>query len=269
MRYIPLHDQIPDAVWDAKAKAVLAQLKAAPDAEARKAIIDANSAVWGELKEWLLSLSHQKCWFSEAKDCANHWHVEHFRPKKSAKDKDGTEHEGYWWLSFDWHNFRICGNVPNTKKGTFFPLRTGCARAAPRGDLRFEDPLLLDPADEDDPSLLSFDMLGRAIPNPEIADDWEKERVEYSIGRYKLDFPALETQRRVVWKECWSRIKEYRDELAAYQADKANVIARDRFKQAAKEVRKMIREDKPFSAVARACVISTGDLRVQGLLQSS
>jgi hypothetical protein len=45
--------------------------------------------------------------------------------------------------------------------------------------------------------------------------------------------------------------------------------SRDRFKQSAKEVRKMIREDKPFSAVARACVISTGDPRIQGMLHSS
>ncbi len=269
MRYIPLNEQTPDAAWVVKATAILNQLKVAPNAEARKEIIDANDTVWGELKAWLLSLSHEKCWFSEAKDCFNHWHVEHFRPKKSAKDKDGTEHEGYWWLSFDWHNFRICGDVGNSKKGTFFPLRPGCFRAAPLGDVRFEDPLLLDPADEDDPSLLSFDVLGRAIPAPNIEDEWEKERVEYSVERYKLDFPVLEAQRKVVWNECWTRIEEYRDELASYHADKTNVIARNRFKQAAKEVRKMMREDKQFSAVAKACVLNTGDPRVVRILQSS
>jgi uncharacterized protein (TIGR02646 family) len=269
VRYIPLHDQIPDAAWVAKAKAILNQLKAASNADARKKIIDDNKTVWGELKEWLLSLSHQKCWFSEAKDCFNHWHVEHFRPKKSAKDRDGTEHERYWWLSFDWHNFRICGDVGNSKKGTFFPLRPGCVRVGPTGDIRFEDPLLLDPADEDDPSLLSFDLLGRAIPAPYVDDEWEKARVEYSIERYKLDFSALEDQRKVVWKECWTRIEEYRRELSTYHADKNNGIARDRFKQAAKEVRKMIGAEKQFSAVAKACVLNTGDRRVVRLLQSS
>jgi hypothetical protein len=61
VRYIPLRDQAPDAKWVAKAEAVLAQLKAAPDATARKQIIDDNSAIWGDLKVWLLSLSHDKC----------------------------------------------------------------------------------------------------------------------------------------------------------------------------------------------------------------
>jgi hypothetical protein len=94
MKHIPLRDQEPDAAWLMKANRLLDELKAAPNAAARDKIIDDNSAVWGELKQWLLHLSHQKCWFSEAKDCFSHWDVEHYRPKKSAKDADGTAHDG-------------------------------------------------------------------------------------------------------------------------------------------------------------------------------
>ena len=90
MRYIPLHETTPDdQAWLDKAEALLQQMIDAPNDDERKKIIDANSRVWGELKMWLLSLSHNKCWFSEARDCFNHWDVEHFRPKKSAKDLDG------------------------------------------------------------------------------------------------------------------------------------------------------------------------------------
>ena len=64
MRYIPLRDHEPDAAWLMKATRLLDELKAAPDAAARDKIIDDNSAVWGELKQWLLHLSHQKRWFS-------------------------------------------------------------------------------------------------------------------------------------------------------------------------------------------------------------
>ena len=135
MRHIPLRTEKPNPQWIAKANALLEELKTAPNAAARNKIIDDNNKVWGELKDWLLDLSHQKCWFSEAKDCFSHWDVEHYRPKKSAKDKDGTEHGGYWWLAFDWQNFRICGNAGNRKKGTFFPLRQGCVRVAPFGDI--------------------------------------------------------------------------------------------------------------------------------------
>lgn len=120
MRHISLNDHVPDPAWLVKADKLLAQLKAAPDTAARKAIIDANDKFWGKLKNWLLELSHEKCWFSESKDCFSHWDVEHYRPKKSAKDIDGTEHEGYWWLAFDWHNYRICGNAGNRKKEPTF-----------------------------------------------------------------------------------------------------------------------------------------------------
>lgn len=269
MRYIPLHDNTPNPAWVKKAQGLLVRLQNAPDAVARNAIIDANPEVWGELKDWLLNLSHQKCWFSEAKDCFSHWDVEHYRPKKSAKDADGTVHDGYWWLAFDWQNLRICGNVGNRMKGTFFPLRAGCARCNPLGDHRYEDPQLLDPADAHDPALLSFNMEGHAMPAAHITDDWERSRVEYSIERYKLDFSPLMDKRKTIWGECWGRIQEYRSELALYNADTKNAIAKDRFKQALKQLRDLMQEEKELSAVARACVLSAGDPRLAGLLQSA
>lgn len=269
MRHIPLKNQHPDPAWLAKASDLLQQLKAAPDAAARNAIIDENSRVWGELKQWLLGLSHQKCWFSEAKDCFSHWDVERYRPKKSAREADGTTHDGYWWLAFDWQNFRICGNAGNRKKGTWFPLRAGCARCSPLGDIRLEDPTLLDPVDEDDPNLLSFDLEGHAIPAAHVVDAWERARVEFSVERYNLDFPPLMDKRKAVWSECWNRIQEYLRELALYHDDKTNAVARDRYKQASKHVRALMREEQELSAVARACVLSTGDPRVTGLLQTA
>jgi len=270
MRHISFNDPPPDSVWITKANKLLEDLKAAPSAEERKKIIDSNGKVWGDLKEWLLKLSHDKCWFSEAKDCFNHWDVEHFRPKKSAKDLDGTVHEGYWWLAFDWSNFRICGNAGNRKKGTFFPLREGCVRITdPNGDLRFEDHLLLDPIHEDDPSLLSFNVEGRAIPNPHIQDEWEKQRVIYSVGRYNLDFPPLMDKRKVVWQTCWRHIQAYKEELSRYHKDKNNFIAKEGIRKEARSIRNMLKDNQECSSVARACILSTGDDRVRCLLQSS
>ena len=49
--------------------------------------------------------------------------VEHFRPKLEVKELYKEQNrEGYWWLAFDYHNFRVCGNVGNRKKGGWFPL---------------------------------------------------------------------------------------------------------------------------------------------------
>lgn len=270
MRYIPLNEPPPNSKWIAKANKLLADLKAAPDAEARKNIIEKNDKVWGALKDWLLSLSHQKCWFSEAKDCFSHWDVEHYRPKKSVKDEDGTEHDGYWWLAFDWRNFRICGNAGNRKKSTYFPLRTGSHRVVnPDDDLRLEDPLLLDPADADDPNLLSFDFEGKAIPAPGL-DTWDETRVTYSIQRCNLDFGPLEAKRKIVWNDCWNHIEQYRRELEALKkSGDTNMIARTQVKEKAKAIREMLKADKELSAVARACVLSSGDPRITGLLRSA
>lgn len=269
MRYIPLKANRPEQAWLDKAAKLIEQLRLAPDRDARNKIIDDNSPFWGELKAWLLALSHDKCWFSEAKDCFSHFEVEHFRPKKSAKDEDGTEHDGYWWLSFDWQNFRIIGNAGNRKKGTSFPLRPGCARITFGGDLRFEDPILLDPADEDDPNLITFDVEGNAIPAPGISE-WERARVVYSVGRCKLDFPPLASKRKMVWAECWRRIQDFLAELRRYEeSGGTNAIAKTLSKEKAKAIREMIREDQELSSVARACILSSGDRRLEGMLRTT
>jgi hypothetical protein len=112
-------------------------------------------------------------------------------------------------------------------------------------------------------------MEGRAIPAAHLTDTWEKARVEYSAERYNLDFPPLIDKRKAVWAECWNRVQEYLKELATSHADKTNVIARDRSKQALKRVRELMHEQRELSAVARAYVLSPGDPRVTGILQSA
>ena len=262
MRHIRIGDNAPDKVWLDKAAGLLKQLEATDDPAERNAIIDKNSGVWGELKSWLLLLSHQKCWFSEAKDTFNHWHVEHFRPKKSAKNLDGTVTVGYWWLAFDWKNFRICGSIGNTKKGAFFPLRDGCARVGPGGDLRLEDPMLLDPTSSHDASLLSFNIEGDPIVSPGVTDEWDVRRVEYSIERLNLKFGPLSNKRKTVWANCWAAIEEYCRELETYHADRTNDVARAGFKRAADTLLSMIDEKQELSSVARACILASADQRV-------
>lgn len=74
MRYIPLEPPDADSEYHAdysafigKANELLAELKAASDAEARNDIIDKNKALWGKLKGWLLSLSHGNAGFLKLK----------------------------------------------------------------------------------------------------------------------------------------------------------------------------------------------------------
>ncbi|MCK5849979.1 MAG: hypothetical protein KAH23_03615 [Kiritimatiellae bacterium] len=163
----------PDQAWLQRAADLTHQLNNAASQADRNAIIDNNADCWRKIKDWLLELSNGKCWFSEAKDVYSHWDVEHFRPKKSAKQAPGVDREGYWWLSFDWGNYRICGNVGNSKKGTFFPLRNpGTAATSQNRSTTAEEPYLLDPTVMSDVDLLSFDDTGDAIPKPGCST-WE------------------------------------------------------------------------------------------------
>src|SRR5688572_16055458 len=173
----------PSAAWLARAEILTDDLKNAPDRAARSRIIDDNAALWGEVKDWLMEFSDSKCWFSEARDTFSHWHVEHFRPKKEAKDPD---RDGYWWRAFDYLNYRLCGGVGNSKKGSYFPLRPGTEAATrPTDNCDDEAPVLLDPTREDDVMLLTFADGGRAAPAENAG--WLRERAERSIERHKLN----------------------------------------------------------------------------------
>jgi uncharacterized protein (TIGR02646 family) len=200
MIHIDTDREKPPEDWIKKAKAITRQLNEADTIQERLEIIERNKEVWGELKQFLLGFSRNKCWYTEARNDSSHFEVEHFRPKRWKNDN----FEGYWWLSFEWTNYRICGNAPNRKKGAFFPLHPESRRASSERRHLVDDEIyaLLDPTDPSDPMLLSFDDDGTCIPAPGC-DGWEKERAEISIDRYGLNsLPQLCEGRRKIWKEC-------------------------------------------------------------------
>jgi len=257
MIHIKFGNKQPPMKWLDKARQLNQKLDAAESKEERDTIIDLNSKVWGELKCWLLNLSHGKCWFSEAKDTFSHWDVEHFRPKKSAKDMDGNDREGYWWLAFDWHNYRICGNVGNRMKGTFFPLCEGSRVASSNARHLIEDeiPLLLDPVREGDPEHLSFNEEGMANPMPGLGG-WPKQRAEESIKRYKLnDHEPLREARQRVWEKCRKQIEKALEPL---QASPPTASSQEKLRCAFEELKEMLSHEEPFTSVTRECLNSSG-----------
>ena len=258
MRHIPHSTDAPDADWIRRADIVTQLLEDADDEDARAKIIDDEAKVYRELRDWLLQKSHGRCWFSDAKELFSHYDVEHFRPKKKARDEDGEACPGYWWLAFDWRNLRICGNVGNRKKGTYFPLKGGCARAT--ADCRCiddEEPRLLDPADPEDPGLIDFDEEGRIRPSAAAARDWDKERVEVSVKRYRLDYEPLEQERRRIWGDCRRKIDEC-DEAITMVQQHDSPAARTKVKHLMAALRGMCSERAPLSRVARSCLLACG-----------
>lgn len=265
MRYIPLKetggprnpDGSPNQNWLDRANALLQQLVVAPDHAARCTIIDANQALWGELREWLLSLSNDKCWYSEARDVFSYLDVEHYRPKKGLKRKvRAVEQPGYWWLAFDWANYRICGQVGNKKKGTFFPL-SAASPVATYGGLgtNNEIPLLLDPIVEGDPELLSFNEDGSATPHTDAAPI-EKLRVEETIRRLNLNYCRLTRARQRVWQRCRQLIEECRA-VATGNPEALGPADIEAARQKRAELRRMVRGDAEFSAMAKACLMKS------------
>lgn len=254
MIYISIEGKTPPPKLLEKAREVTQKLEAAKSEEERNRIIDRNDKVWRSFKDWLLTLSHGKCWFSEAKDIYSHPEVEHFRPKKKAKNSDGTEREGYWWLAFEWTNFRICGNVGNRSKGTFFPLREG-SFAATSLDRAIEDEIyyLLDPANPDDPGLLAFDEEGKAIPTPGL-DKWQNERVEVTVRRLKLYYEPLAEARRDVWRNCRRKLEEC-EQLMKRMNEGGGAAVKERLSAKMKELRRMIQPDAPLSSTAISCLL--------------
>jgi len=232
----------------------------------RTEFISRKSAHWGKLKPWLFALSAGKCWFTDTTNNGSHYDVEHFRPKAEAKNFDESVREGYWWLAFDYTNYRLAGGVPNTKKGGWFPLCDGspCSTLAARCE-QSEVPYLLDPIKASDPLLLAFDEEGNAIPVPS-ADDWatetgkwNKARAEESIKRYKLnDHDALPEKRRKLWREVTGVVNEFIEAKAMFHHVN-NPIPGETMEQAARRIEAMTKPDVEFSSVAKWCISLLND----------
>lgn len=251
--------------WLAKSQQLvsdLAALDAAGKRDERNALIDANRGHWGKLKPWLQALSAGKCWFSEVRELYSHYDVEHFRPKKEAKALDATVRDGYWWLAFDYMNFRLCGNVGNRKKGGWFPLQAGtqCSTYALQCE-EAETAYLLDPIDIEDVRLLVFDEEGKAVARPG-ASAWEVLRVAETVQRLKLNEHAvLAEERRKVWNKVSGLIATYQKNIRRCRAG-GNVVAKEKAKEAAKQVHELTRPTAELSAVAKWCVLLRNDPRL-------
>lgn len=244
--------------WLAQSQAYYQQLETLhnnSDIEGRNKFIDDHAAHWGRLKSWLQVLSKGKCWFSEVKELFSHYDVEHFRPKKETKALDGTVRDGYWWLAFDYTNYRLCGNVGNRKKGGWFPLKEGSLVSEFNNRCEESEAIyLLDPTDPDDVNLIAFDEEGNAIAAPGISD-WEKQRVEETIKRLKLnEHAALPEERRKIWQKVSQEIELYL-KAKSRCSHGCNPAAKQKVRDHLINIRSMTQAGAELSSVARWCIL--------------
>lgn len=284
MVFIDLSTYSPPLKWLNDSTTLKSQLLANPNKALRDKFIDDNSKIWSEIKE---SLPYsEKCWISEAKEVSPRT-IEHFRPKKmvsrtnfkriglpsfkEAQRTDWTKSTqykgiGYWWLAFDFVNFRICITNINSIKSNRFPLRFGCPIAYDNIDnLELEDAILLDPTKKGDPELLTFDPDGKVKPTEVDESKDEYIRAHISIKIYGLnDIEPLVSHRNAKWKDCLDLItdnqhfypiikpiiedgQELIDEL---------IVPLERFNSKCKKLKEYISPDAEYSAVAKTCLLS-------------
>lgn len=251
--------------WRDAAAQAKAALLAAPDAEARKAILKrvASSDVWRSFYGLLPETLKRKCWYCEAEDIRADMPVDHFRPKNKVDDVDG--HEGYWWLAFDWENYRCACTYCNSRrnfeetqggKGCKFPITDPAHRAFTPADealLRDEVPDFLDPFNPDDEKLLWFDNDGIPTPKPGASPDQEK-KVNNSINIFHLHETRIVRARNRLRIEVDKQVKHIRDGT--------NVM------DAKQTLRRMVRDTEKLSRAAVVYLRAYRDLpEVQEILQ--
>lgn len=244
----------PPQDWIDDAKAVTNQLRAATSETERSDIIKKNERLWTDnrIRDWLLKQFNNKCWYTEAFESVSPIHVDHYRPKGRVKDLDGKESTGYWWLAFDWDNYRISGHLINSKKSDSFPIVEG-VRAIEFDvvTLKLEAPLLIDPIKEES-RLVSYERdedACVAVPSADISEA-EKFRAEKTIELLGLNrLTRLNQKRAEFWDDCLMAIADYKG-----GAEDPQAIRLVNQTSAIKELKKKVAYEVEFSSVSEACI---------------
>lgn len=279
MRYVDIDQlELPDG-WQARADQALNSLRAEiarAEDDARAAGKDANEVaiarkkaisdglkistrecIWRDLSTKLSDLSNGKCWYSESRNPMADKNVDHFRPKNSPLEDDS--HDGYWWLAFDWRNYRYvsqwCNQYRNDKrnntyggKKNHFPLLIGSSRAYfETDDIDQEEIKLLDPTDPEDWKLLTFLPNGYPTPaNPEGTPEYD--RAITSINIYHLHCKELVNDRKPLAR----RVQRVVEEMEGLRPNLSQPPMRSFYKRQLKELLRLIKKDAEYSAAALA-----------------
>ncbi len=277
MRYVDIDIlELPDG-WQTRADRALDSLRreiaeaeararaAGQDpAAARKAAIlaglsiAARTQIWRDLTSPLAALTNGKCWYSESRNPTADKNVDHFRPKNRVHEDPG--HEGYWWLAFQWRNYRYASQWCNQRRvddehGTsggkwdHFPLCPGNPRARlETDDYALEQPELLDPIDPDDWKLLTFRQDGYPTPAKQPGT-LEYQRAQTSIEVYHLHCNELVNERRALAGEI-QRLVQDLERLRPQIVRNGGMKVL--YKNRQKDLLRAIRPDADYSSAALA-----------------
>jgi hypothetical protein len=251
--------QVLDDLDTAKAR-VLAE----PDPDKRRDLIKSLAKRWSALRPYLSELSHDKCWYVECRNPGTDDDVDHFRPKLKVDEASG--HPGYYWLAFDWQNFRLSchrSNRPRVNsttgetggKADHFPLVEENLRAwSPADDWRAEQPGLLDPINPEDPPLVTFLPNGQADLSPDYKQfAIANKRWDFSRLYLHINWPDFSDDRLVLYQKV-SRLVERgkREEPTGGPGSSAS----DAFKDIVRDLQEVMAPQQDYSSAARIYIES-------------
>lgn len=256
MRYIDLSviDMADPQVnrWLKKAhKATLDMRKAVNHAERCEYL--KRHAIWREFKEILINYYGHICWYSGCDLTGSYGDVDHFRPKNKSRDENGAciLSDGYWWLAYDYLNYRLSCEVCNRPYGNggksdIFPLRQEEIPAEPFAENE-TDYLLIDPCEYSDTKLVGCDENGAIIALS--SDEWEIERVRVSQLVYNWDI--FNAARKQVRLRCRTALVAFE---FAYQNES------DRMVDAIEGISDLVNDKTPYSSFAKQYIA----LKIEG-----
>ena len=233
--------------WRNRAAEALKRVSDATSQADRKAILKnaASTKIWRDYYGLLPDNLKKKCWYCEAEEIRSDKPVDHYRPKGKVDDDNG--HDGYWWLAFDWGNYRCACTFCNSRrnfeeteggKGCQFPIVDLGVRAySPTDDILQETPDFLDPFDPDDWRLLWFDNDGIPMPSPQCTEG-QSRKVENSIDIFHLHESRISRKRNQL------RLNVKRQVEILEDGDAATV------REAKSNLRKIIRDTEMLSRAA-------------------
>ena len=165
----------------------------------------------------LRKIYRQKCGYCETHESAGaSLRVDHYRPKAGVKD--APEHDGYYWLAYEWSNLVLSCEKCNGRKLHNFPLQNEANRVseptfgldgfptneccrADREILRSEHPLLLNPELDDPHEHLIF------LPNGIV--DAKTVHGSKSIELYFLGRDELIKNRKNMTDDVLEKLKKH------------------------------------------------------------
>lgn len=215
---------------------------------------DDLAEVWTCLKANFAALSDKRCWICEAPAARSDNAIDHFRPKNRVAEALNKP-SGYGWLAFNYKNFRYICTFCNSRrcdvlgdtaggKADHFPIRDEAARAYfETDDLDNEEPMLLDPCDDDDWKLLGCSVES-GHPVAATEDPYQVKRVEASIELYHLHQDALKKLRLTQIRDLDRKIAAAKDR---YDELDNSPKRTKKFKDALLAVRRLITPGSDFS----------------------